>query len=135
MATINQKKKKIMLKNYVKNPKLKKNPQVRGRFLKMLIITPRKPNSARRPVIKGFMSSKKKVLSHIPGSGHAIKRYNKILVRGGGARDLPIVNYTCMRGVLDFEPQLKRRKRSKFGAKRPLELRGHVRRIYRNILD
>lgn len=137
MATLNQQARNLTRIKVFKarRPKLAGSPQRRTVVLRLRICTPRKPNSARRPVIKGFMSSKKKVLSHIPGMGHSIKRYNKILVRGGGARDLPIVNYTCMRGVLDFEPQLRRRKRSKYGHKRPVELRVHIRRKYRNILD
>lgn len=91
-------------------PKLKGSPQRRTTVLRLRICTPRKPNSARRPTIKGFMSSKKKVLAYLPGAGHTVKRHSKVMLRGGGARDLPVVNYTCIRGLLDFEP-LRRRRR------------------------
>ena len=119
----------------LKHPKLKNSPQRRTTVLRLRICTPRKPNSARRPTVKGFMSSKKKVLAYIPGAGHTIKRHSKILVRGGGARDLPVVNYTCMRGLLDFEPLRTKRRRSIYGLKKPAELKYHVRRRYRNLVD
>lgn len=80
------------------------------------------------------MSSKKKVLAYIHGSGHTIKRHSKVLVRGGGARDLPVVNYSCIRGVYDFEPKIVQRRRSIFGLKKPDNLKTHVRRKFREFV-
>ena len=68
----------------------------------MRICTPRKPNSARRPAVKLRLSTKKKALAHIPGSGHNLRKFSKVLVNGNAARDLPVVNYTCIRGKYDF---------------------------------
>lgn len=124
---------RIKLKK-LKKPKLKFSPQRKTVVLRLRICTPRKPNSARRPVIKGFMTSKKKVLAYLHGSGHTVKRHSRVLVRGGGARDLPVVNYSCIRGVYDFEPKKVRRRRSIFGLKKPEELKTHVRRKYREFV-
>ena len=82
-----------------------------------------------------MLSTRKKALAHIPGSGHTLKRHSKILVSGIGARDLPVVNYTCIRGVYDFEPLYsKKRRRSVYGVKLHSSLRTHIRRIYRNLV-
>lgn len=137
MATLMQSIKKltrIKIKKLNK-PKLAGSPQRKTTVLRLRICTPRKPNSARRPTIKGFMSSKKKVLAYLHGSGHTVKRHSKVLIRGGGARDLPVVNYSCIRGVYDFEPKKTRRGRSLMGYAKPSELKTHVRRKYRDLVN
>lgn len=135
MATLNQKS-KIYFKRPRRNkkPKLNGSPQRRGVVLRLRICTPRKPNSARRPTVKIRLSTKKKALAHIPGSGHNLRKFSKILINGNAARDLPVVNYTCIRGKYDFAP-LKdaRRRRSVYGLKKDPSLRTHVRRKFRNI--
>ena len=104
--------------------------------MRLRICTPKKPNSARRPIVKTKLSSKKKALAHIPGRGHTLRRHSKILVCGVGARDLPLVNYSCMRGVLDFDPKLDIKKRwSIYGLKKPQELTTHIRRKLRKFLQ
>ena len=136
MATKNQQIKKLNKYIYYKpkRPKLKNSPQRRGVVLRLRICTPRKPNSARRPVVKLKLSSKLKALAHIPGSGHNLRRYSKVLICGTGARDLPVVNYTCLRGVYDFSPLYhKKKRRSIYGVPRPAELKTHIRRKFRNI--
>lgn len=103
--------------------------------MRLRICTPRKPNSARRPVVKAMLSTQKKALAHIPGSGHSLKRHSRVLIKGVGARDLPVVNYTCIRGVYDFEPLYKkRRRRSIYGVKLASDLKTHVRRCIRNLV-
>ena len=135
MSTINQR----TASNYkrvtvYKRPKLNKSPQRKGIVLRLRICTPRKPNSARRPIIKTMLSTQKKALSHIPGAGHTLKRHSRTLIKGVGARDLPVVNYTCIRGVYDFEPLFKkRRRRSIYGVKLASDLKTHVRRNIRNL--
>ena len=112
------------------------SPQRKGVVLRLRICTPRKPNSARRPVVKARLSSKKRVLAHIPGSGHNLRRHSRVLICGTGARDLPVVNYSCLRGVYDFSPLFsKRRRRSIYGVKQPSELKKHVRRCFRNLTE
>ena len=136
MSTINQR----TSTNYFrvttyKRPKFNKSPQRKGIVLRLRICTPRKPNSARRPVVKIMLSTQKKALSHIPGAGHSLKRHSRSLIKGVGARDLPVVNYTCIRGVYDFEPLYKkRRRRSIYGVKLASDLKTHVRRSIRNLI-
>lgn len=104
-------------KDNSRTPALKQCPQVRGTVMRARIVTPRKPNSAKRPVGKVILVNKKRVTAHIPGIGHNIRRYSKVLVRGGGSRDLPGVRYSLIRGVMDFMGLLnKKRRRSIYGA-------------------
>lgn len=138
MATLNQKVRWFTNVYYYKwrRPKLAKSPQRKGVVLRLRICTPRKPNSARRPVVKTRLTSKKKALAHIPGSGHNLRRHSRILIAGVGARDLPVVNYTCIRGVYDFSPLYsKKRRRSIYGVKQLPELKKHVRRRYRKFTE
>jgi small subunit ribosomal protein S12 len=96
------------------------------------IVTPRKPNSARRPVAKVKLSNKTRVTAHIPGVRHSLKRFNKLYVRGGGARDLPGVRYSCIRGVKDcLSVKGKTKRRSIYGISIDKALRPHIRRKYR----
>ena len=117
-----------------KKPKLNLGPQKKGVVLRLRIVTPRKPNSARRPAVKLRLSTKKKALAHIPGSGHNLRKFSKVLINGNAARDLPVVNYTCIRGVYDFAPlsHVKKR-RSIYGLKQDPSLRTHVKRKLRNL--
>ena len=102
--------------------------------LRLRICTPRKPNSARRPAAKLRLTTKKKALAHIPGSGHNLRKFSKILINGNAARDLPVVNYTCIRGVYDFAPlsHVKKR-RSVYGVKQDPLLKTHIRRKFKNL--
>lgn len=117
-----------------KKPKLKKAPQKKGVVLGLRICTPRKPNSARRPAVKLKLTTKKKALAHIPGSGHNLRKFSKVLINGNAARDLPVVNYTCIRGVYDFAPLSHvRRRRSIYGVKQDPSLKKHIRRKLRKL--
>ena len=96
------------------------------------IVTPRKPNSARRPVAKVILVNEKRVTAHIPGTGHSLRRYSQVLIRGGGARDLPGVRYSCVRGVFDcYGVMHKTKRRSIYGVPRNEKLRTHIRRKFR----
>ena len=108
------------------------NPQKRGIVLKTRIITPKKPNSARRPVAKISLINKKQTIAHIPGIGHNLRKHSNILIRGGGARDLPGVSYTCIRGVYDLNSVLnKTRRRSIYGVNIPENKKIKLRRKFR----
>jgi small subunit ribosomal protein S12 len=124
LSTIYQLKRKLVLKKkqHSRTPALKNCPQVKGAVKKPRIVTPRKPNSARRPVAKVILNNRKRVTAHIPGIGHNIRSHSSVLIRGGGARDLPGVRYTCVRGVYDFAGlSSKRRRRSIYGAKQDIK--------------
>jgi len=136
MSTNYQRKKigSLKKKDHSRTPALKKRPQVRGVVMRARIVTPRKPNSARRPVAKVVLSNGKRVTSHIPGVGHNARRHSETLVRGGGARDLPGVSYTCVRGVYDISGVLKKkRRRSIYGVPQPSFAKKKLRRQFRNL--
>ncbi|MGZ8886840.1 MAG: 30S ribosomal protein S12 [Nitrososphaeraceae archaeon] len=102
-------------------------PQKKGVIVKMGITTPRKPNSAKRKYAKVRMIVAKKIIfAHVPGIGkHGLQEYSIVLVEGGNPPDVPGVNYTMIRGVYDFdkpEEYKRRKRRSKFGTKRPIVL-------------
>lgn len=135
MATLNQRVKSVYKRpKRNKKPKLNGAPQKKGIVLRLRICTPRKPNSARRAAVKLKLTTKKRALAHIPGSGHNLRKFSKVLINGNAARDLPVVNYTCIRGVYDFAPlHGVRRRRSIYGLKKDSSLRTHVRRKYRSL--
>lgn len=136
MSTLNQLNIRVFLKKkaHKRTPALLSCPQVRGTVRRARIVTPRKPNSARRPVAKVMLVNNERVTAHIPGIGHNLRPHSQVLVRGGGARDLPGVRYTCVRGVYDLSGVTgKKRRRSIYGVERPLELKTKVRRKLRNL--
>lgn len=122
MATINQlvRKKRSKKTRTSKSVSLGGCPQKRGVCLKVYKMNPRKPNSARRSVVKVRLYNKKKLIAFIPGVGHNLQRYNDILIRGGRAKDLPGIRYTVIRGKLDLLGIYDRRHgRSKYGTLHP----------------
>lgn len=107
-------------KSHSLSPALLHCPQVRGRVIRLKIITPRKPNSARRPVVKAKLVNRRRVTAHIPGIGHTLRRFSEVLIKGTGPRDLPGVNYRCCRGTYDLGGVLRRkRRRSIYGVNNP----------------
>lgn len=118
LSTIQQKYKSCSF-FFKKNPILGNQPQIKGVVVKVRITTPRKPNSARRPVAKVLLSNKKQRVSHIPGKGHNLRKHSEVLISGVGARDLPGVHFSCIRGVYDLSPVAgKIRRRSIYGVKK-----------------
>lgn len=108
------------------------NPFVKGTVLRVFIVTPKKPNSARRPVAKILLSNNYSCLSYIPGIGHNLKKHCLVLIRNGGARDLPGVSRSCVRGVFDFLGLLNRNKRrSIYGSKKSDDLKKKIRKKFR----
>jgi len=94
-------------------------PQKRGICVRVLTRSPKKPNSARRRVVKVRLSNKKQVFAHVPGEGHNLSPFSTVLVRGGNVKDLPGVRYRVIRGVRDLEPvYLRMNGRSKYGTKK-----------------
>jgi len=69
---------------------------------------------------------------HIPGKGHNLRKHSEVLISGVGARDLPGVHFSCIRGVYDLAPvSSKLRRRSIYGLKRPDILKKKLRRRFR----
>lgn len=117
MLSINQFKK--VRRNYKgknKTPALQGCPQKKGICIKPFILTPKKPNSAKRKVAKLRLSNKKVIVAYIPGIGHNIKEFSSVLIRGGRAQDLPAVKYHIIRGKYDVGNVKERHSsRSKYG--------------------
>jgi small subunit ribosomal protein S12 len=133
--TQNDLKKKKFKKRY-RSAAITKCPQRKGDVIRPKIVTPKKPNSARRPVVKASLSNGKFVVAHIPGIGHNLRKHSDILVRGGGCRDLPGVRHTCVRGVLDFlGVKNKTKRRSIYGVKRPQHKITKLRRKFRAMFN
>lgn len=108
------------------------SPQAGGSVYRLRIVTPKKPNSARRPAIKAYLNNNKHAVCHIPGQGHNLKRHSKILVSGVGARDLPGVRHSCIRGVYDFMGMKnKSRRRSIYSVKLTAQQRADISKPYR----
>ncbi len=73
-----------------------------------------------RKVARVRLTNQTEVWAYIPGEGHNLQEHSVVLVRGGRVKDLPSVRYHVVRGTLDSDGVVKRRRgRSKYGAKRP----------------
>ena len=96
------------------------SPQKRGVCTVVRTMTPKKPNSALRKVVRVRLTNDMEVWGYIPGIGHNLQEHSVVLVRGGRVKDLPGVRYHVIRGTLDTQGVEGRRQgRSKYGAKRP----------------
>ena len=88
----------------------------------MRIKTPRKPNSARRQVLKLLIRPRNHTVSSLIGRGHTLRKHGRVLIKGGGARDLPGVFTQAVRGKYDFKGvYTKRRRRSIYGISKKLQ--------------
>jgi small subunit ribosomal protein S12 len=102
--------------------------------VRLRIATPKKPNSARRPVAKVTLINRHDVVAHIPGIGHSLRKHSTVLVCGVGARDLPGVRHSCIRGVKDFLGVVgKTKRRSIYGVKTPDSKKKKLRRKLRSV--
>ena len=111
------------------------SPHRKGLVLAVVIKTPKKPNSALRHVAKtSIYKNGKRIFGRIPGLGSLPTKYNRVLLRGGRANDIPTVRITLIRGVFDFASlRSKRVSRSKYGVSRPEHYTSHIRRRFRSL--
>ena len=98
-------------------------PQRRGVIYKIAVMSPRKPNSAKRTFAKlKIIINNKRIFAKIPGIGeHFLQGHSVVLIRGGSPKDSPGINYHIVRGVYDFtrvEVFGRAKRRSKFGTKK-----------------
>lgn len=109
------------VKPYVsKAPHLDSNPFKKGVVLRVMIVKPKKPNSAQRKCCRVRLSNGNVVSCLIPGEGHNLQEHHVVLVRGGRVQDLPGVKYRLVRGAFDLAGVANRAtSRSKYGAKKP----------------
>src|ERR1700742_4554647 len=117
------KKRRINKIRGIKAPAFCKAPHRKGVIYKIAIMSPRKPNSARRTFAKvRLLFNDKRLFAKIPGIGeHFLQTHSIVFVRGHGPKDSPGINYHLIRGLCDFikiEPYGRKNRRSKFGVKK-----------------
>jgi small subunit ribosomal protein S12 len=105
-------------------------PQKRGTVLRAYIVEPKKPNSAKRRVVRVRLTNGMEVSAYDPGEKTNLAEHSNVLVRGGRVKDLPGVKYHVVRGTLDSsgaegptdtalpEKVYRKKSRSKYGVKR-----------------
>jgi len=122
MSTFSQILKSPRLKKLKKStsPKLQKNPQKKAVCLRVLTISPKKPNSANRRVVKTSLTHYKvKLTAKVPGESHTLQQHSTVLIRGARVRDLIGVSYAAIRGKFDLAGVPNRKtSRSRFGVKK-----------------
>jgi len=122
MATILQiiNSKRIQKKKKSMSTKLRGSPQKKAVCLRVLTISPKKPNSANRRVVKAnVVHYKQKLTAKVPGESHNLQQHSTILVCGARVRDLIAVSYAAVRGKLDFSGVTNRKtRRSLYGVKK-----------------
>lgn len=136
MATLKQatiRQKQHINVNFSRTPALSQRPQIKGIVNKVTTMSPKKPNSAVRHVAKVTLTTTRRVTARVPGIGYICAKYNRVLVTGGRANDLPGVGYSLVRGVYDFSPVIyKRKRRSVYGTSRPDGHTKYIRKSLRN---
>lgn len=110
--------KNISIVKQFKNKKyLQGKPQIKAIVLKVINITPKKPNSALRKVAIVYIKNFGKLLAYIPGESNTIASHNEVLICKGKIQDLVNVNYRIIRGPLDAKAPIRKSSRSKYGTK------------------
>ena len=124
MPTLNQlcKQGRSLKKKKKKNSGFNGFSSEKGFLSKIFMRTPKKPNSARRKLVKVKLRNNLKINVYVPGEGHNLQEYSTVLVRGGRVKDLPGIKYHLIRGKYDLSG-LKKRKtsRSKYGTKKNID--------------
>lgn len=106
--------------NSTKAPHLQRSPFKKGVVLRVMVVKPKKPNSALRKCCRVRLSNGKVISALIPGEGHNLSEHNIVLVRGGRVQDTPGIKYHLVRGALDLAGVANRQtSRSKYGVKKP----------------
>jgi small subunit ribosomal protein S12 len=119
--------------NFSRTPALCKRPQVKGIVNLVTTMKPKKPNSAVRHIAKIKLTNEINLTARVPGIDYRCSKYNRVLVHGGRANDLPGVGYTVIRGVYDFSSVIfKRKRRSIYGTPRSDSQITKKRRCFRN---
>ncbi len=85
-------------------PALEGRPQVRGVVTRVSVVSPKKPNSAKRCVVRVRLTNGMQVSAYVPGERNNLAEHATVLVRGGKVKDLPGVRYHIVRGALDASP-------------------------------
>ena len=105
------------------SPKLNKKPQRKAICIRVLTISPKKPNSANRRVVKArLFNSKIRLTAKISGESHNLQQHSTILINGGKIKDLIGVSYRVIRGKYDLIGVSNRKtRRSLYGVKKQIQ--------------
>jgi small subunit ribosomal protein S12 len=96
-------------------------PQKKAICFKILTMSPKKPNSANRRIVKARLFNKLKLTAKIKGESHNLQQHATILIHGARIRDLIGVNYAVIRGKFDLLAVAnKKRRRSIYGVKKTI---------------
>ena len=85
-----------------KSERILNGPQRKGIVMKLVIRTPKKPNSAQRKCAILRLSNGKLITAYIPGEKGQVQEHGVVLFRGGRVQDLPGVKYKIIRGKYDM---------------------------------
>jgi small subunit ribosomal protein S12 len=88
--------------------------------LRVLTISPKKPNSANRRVVKArIINSKIRLTAKVPGESHNLQQHSTVLIKGAKVKDLIGVSYAVVRGKYDLLGVTNRKtQRSLYGVKK-----------------
>lgn len=122
-ATLNQIKRGVKppsRKKVTESPHLDNCPVRKGVVLRVMVLKPKKPNSAQRKACRVRLTNGNVISAYIPGEGHNAQEHSIVFVRGGRCQDLPGVKYHVVRGAGDLAGVVNRiTSRSKYGVKKP----------------
>lgn len=107
-------------------------PMARGTVTRVMVINPKKPNSANRHCCRVQLVNGNEVTAYVTGRGMgSINVHSNVLLIGGRVPDLPGVRYKVVRGALDAhgvdgevplthggDPVQRKNSRSKYGVKK-----------------
>lgn len=99
---------------------LEGKPMRKGVVTRLIVVKPKKPNSAQRKMCKVMLKNGREVICAIPGIGHNLREHSEVIIRAGRTQDCPGVKYKVIRGLLDCQGVVGRiTSRSKYGTKKP----------------
>lgn len=117
---------------------LEKCPFKLGVVRKVFEQKPKKPNSAKRNVIKVQLKTGKIITCHVPGISHSLSKFSSVWVRGGRTQDLIGVRYKAVRCKGNLKGVFGRiSRKTKFGYKPSVddltELKSKIEKIEKDI--
>ena len=109
MPTLNQirrqkprtKKKKPKIK-IPQDKRILLGPQRKGVCVKLVVRTPKKPNSAQRKCAVLRLSNGKLITAYIPGEKGVLQEHGVVLFEGGRVQDCPGIKYKIIRRKYDM---------------------------------
>lgn len=96
-----------------------KTPQKKAICLKVTTMSPKKPNSANRRIVRARLTQHAmSYIVKIPGEGHSLQQHSNVLIQGARIKDLIGVSTTAVRGKMDLNGVTNRKNsRSLYGVK------------------